>query len=55
MQNNGTQSSGVQQPSADQPRYSTDQLRQEEKAPTMQYRQTNIKTYTGRYNRDSRR
>ena len=55
MQNNGSPSSGVQQPSADQPRYSTDQLRAEEKAPTMQYRQTNIKTYSGRYNRDSRR
>jgi len=55
MQNNGTPSSGVQQPSADQPRYSTEQLRQEEKAPTMQYRQPNIKTYTGQDNRDYRR
>ncbi len=55
MQNNGSPSSGVQQPTADQPRYSTDQLRAEEKAPTMQYRQTNIKTYSGRYNRPTRR
>jgi hypothetical protein len=43
MQNNGSPSSGTQQ------------LRSEEKAPTMQYRQTNIKTYSGRYNRDNRR
>ena len=55
MQNTGSPSSGVQQPTADQPRYTTEQLRSEEKAPTMQYRQSNIKTYSGRYNRDNRR
>ena len=55
MQNDGSSSSGVQQPTADQPRYQASQLRSEEKAPTMQYRQTNTKTYSGRYNRSARR
>ncbi len=55
MQNNGSSSSGVQQPTADQPRYSTEQLRSEEKAPSMQYRQSNVKTFSGRYNRPTRR
>ena len=55
MQNNGSSESGVEQPTADQPRYQASQLRSEEKSPTMQYRQTNIKTYSGRYNRPTRR
>jgi len=39
-------------PKADQPRANTEQLKRGESSPSLTYRQTGVKNYTGRSQRD---
>lgn len=46
------QGTKIQAPKADQPRTTTDQLKRGDQMPNLTYRQTGIKTSTGRSQRD---
>jgi hypothetical protein len=52
MATQGSASSGVTQPKADQPRVNTSSLQRGESSPALTYRQVGYKTSSGRSQRD---